>query len=793
MPKKSAPGKARTKRTAAGPAGGPPGNPVEDFIRDLKERRDVEEVVHHETIPSSPSSYGSTAAPLDERLRRALGEVGIKELFDHQARGIDIIRGGSNLVAMTPTASGKSLIYNVPVLESILDDPKSRALYLYPLKGLEQDQLGALTDLTARLGLGSPSAPGRTEGGTRRKRRAFTPGAAEIYDGDTSDYRRKKIRESPPSILLTNPDMLHLALCAYHSKWEEFFRNLKYVVIDEVHTYRGVFGSHVANVLRRLRRIAAYYGSSPQFIACSATIANPGELANMLTGLDFEVVDTSGAPRGRRHFLFINPPSTASPYTVATKVFTSSLRAGFKTIAFTKARKVTELMHRRITESSPDLAGDISSYRAGFLPEERREIEKRLFSGELKGVVSTSALELGVDIGGLDVCVLAGYPGTITSTLQRSGRAGRGGRDSLVVLVGLRDALDQYFMRNPEDFFRRSVEAAVLDKDNTSIVKGHLHCAVTELYLKSSDPVFDVERLRGVLGELEDESKVRHWAKGDIWYPRRGWPHRQVSIREAGEPYRIRDASGRMLGESSSTRALKELHPGAIYLHKGVQWLVTRLDMGRREVTCRAAEDALYYTRANVDEETEIIEVLDRKDFGRFSFTVGRLRVTEQVVGYWKKHLYTDKVLGEYGLELPPSVFTTVGVWTEVDDYILEEIDERRFSIAGGLHALEHAAIAALPLYALCDRMDLGGVSYPRNPELGSAAIFIYDGHEGGVGLARRGFECVEAWLRSTRTLMEECECEVACPSCTQDPQCGNNNEPLDKRAALVILNRWLG
>ncbi|MFQ5465637.1 MAG: DEAD/DEAH box helicase [Thermodesulfobacteriota bacterium] len=776
---------------------------VEEFIRELAGRKDIEEVVHHETVPASPPVYATPEKGLHEKVSGALAALGIERLYSHQALGIDLARQGENVVVMTPTSSGKSLVYNIPVLESIIEDPEARALYIYPLKGLEQDQLGALRELAGKAGIDAPPAPPPPPGQDPPKapraggRRAFSPGVAEIYDGDVSAYRRQKIRERPPSVVLTNPDMLHLALCAFHSRWEVFFRNLRFVVIDEVHTYRGVFGSHVANVLRRLRRIADWYGSDPRFIACSATIANPGDLAESLTGLPFREVTESGAPQGTRHYLFVNPPPTVSPYTLATRVFTSSVRAGFKTIAFTKARKVTELMHRRIRETDPGLASKISSYRAGFLPEERRAIEARLFSGELKGVISTSALELGVDIGGLDVCVLAGYPGTISSTLQRGGRAGRSGRDSLVVLIALKDALDQYFMRNPTDFFRRSVEAAVLDIDNESILGSHLLCAISELALKGSDRFFDAARCGPVLGSLERESLVRHWTKGDVWYPyrRRGWRprHRDVSIRETGEAYQIRERGGALLGGSSSTRVLRELHPGAIYLHRGMQWRVVKLDMARREVLCVPADDALYYTRPISEEDTEIVEALGRQSIKGFSITVGRLRVTERVVGYRKIHLYTDRLLGEYALDLPPSVFTTVGVWTEVDEDAVGLIREKRFSVPGGLHALEHSAIATLPLFALCDRMDLGGVSYPANPELGCPAIFIYDGHEGGVGLTRRGFECVEEWLTATMRIMEECDCEVSCPSCTQDPHCGNNNEPLDKRAALVILKKWLG
>lgn len=766
-------------------------NSVEKLIEEIKKRADLRDVVHHHVDPQVEPRYAEPKEGLAPEMASALESLGIERLYSHQAAGIDLVREGRNVVVMTPTASGKSLIYNVPVLESLLHDPDSRALYLYPLKGLEQDQLKALRELAGLLpierGVEAATTP------TGKPSRAFRPGVAEIYDGDTTGYRRKKIREAPPGIVLTNPDMLHLAINPFADKWEEFLKNLKYVVVDEVHTYRGVFGSHVAHVLRRLRRVAEAAGSSPTFIASSATIANPSGLAEMLTGLPFEAVEGSGAPRGRRNFVFINPPPTVSPYTVATRIFTASVGLDLKTITFTKSRKTTELIYRRVRNSAPEIAGGISSYRAGFLPEERREIEGRLFSGKLKGVISTSALELGVDIGGLDVCVLAGYPGTITQTLQRSGRVGRKNRDSLVVMVALADALDQYFMRNPEDFFRRSVEAAVLDSENRDILKGHLLSAATEARLKSTDRVYDIPRYRNVLDELEREGQIRYWQKGDIWYPRRRYPQRELSIRETGEVFQIiDDSTGEIMGESSSSRVLRELHPGAVYLHKGGQWRSVRLDMGRRTVHCVPAEDAHYHTSAVSSEETEIMETFDTKDFKNFSISLGRLRATEEVVGYRKKDIATGRTLGEYPLHLPASIFETVGVWMEVDPALVDEAKEKGFSAAGGLHALEHAAIAALPLYAMCDRMDLGGVSYVSNPELGGPAIFIYDGHPGGVGLARRGFETVLDWFSSTLALMEECPCDVACPSCTQDPHCGSGNDPLDKRAAMIILKDWL-
>jgi DEAD/DEAH box helicase domain-containing protein len=762
------------------------------FIEELKSRKDLKGgtgFIHHEVIPPVRPDYGTTKKPLSKEVLKALNGLLIKKLYKHQALGIDLVREDRNVVAMTPTASGKSLIYNIPVVEEVLKEPGSHALYLFPLKGLEQDQLKAFAELTQGLAIETPGSP---EPPRTKRRRSTALGPCEIYDGDTTDYRRKRIRETPPPVVLTNPDMLHLAINAYHRKWEGFFEKLKFVVIDEIHTYRGVLGSHVAQVLKRMRRVSKNYGSEPRFIACSATIANPVELASMLTGVEFDLVDVSGAPQGKRNFLFFNPVPDMSPYTIALKLFIASVRAGFKTIAFTKARKITELMHTWVAEGAPDISGSISSYRAGFLPEERREIEGKLFAGELSGVISTSALELGVDIGGLDVCILVGYPGTISSTWQRAGRVGRKGRDSLIIMVAMEDALDQYFMRHPTDFFRRSVEAAVLDNRNETVLKAQLTCAVAELPLRGDESVFDRESIEPVLKTLEEEEKIRYWAKGDMWYPRKGYPHRDVSIREAGATFRIIKEDRTPLGEAASTRVLRELHPGAVYLHRGSNFRVVSLHMGNREVLCRAAQDITYYTHPITDEETEIIETEEMKKVRAFEVSTGKLRITETVLGYRKKEIHTRKDLGEFSLTLPPQVFTTIGIWMKVEEDIINEIGKKGFSVAGGLHALEHSAIATLPLFALCDRMDLGGVSYTFNPELESPAIFIYDGHEGGVGLTQRGFHVIEEWLSATMRLMQECTCEVSCPSCTQDPKCGNNNEPLDKRGALVILKRWL-
>ncbi|HHL39358.1 MAG TPA: DEAD/DEAH box helicase [Deltaproteobacteria bacterium] len=736
------------------------------FVERLRARDDL---AHHEHIAGAEPRLveGAVAPPLKE----ALGALGVRALYAHQARALELLREGRNVVVMTPTASGKSLVYNVTVLEAALADAASRALYIFPLKGLEQDQAETLKALGAGLGMDNAFA---------------------IYDGDTSAYRRRKIRDNPPAVVITNPDMLHLALNPFHWKWAKFLGGLRYVVIDEIHTYRGVFGSHVAHVIRRLRRLAARYGSDPRFIACSATIANPAELARELTGADFELVSHSGAGRGPRDFIFIDPSRTeTSPYTAAAGLFIDAVRSGLRTIAFTRARKITELLHAWVKDRAPDLAPHMASYRSGLLASQRRDVEKRLFSGELTGVISTSALELGVDIGGLDVCILVGYPGTVSSTWQRVGRAGRRGRPSAAVLVALNDALDRYFMRHPAEFFRRGHEAAVIDPLNPSIARAHLLCAAAEEKISDGEEVYGPDRFAPALGELEAMGLVRRSRYGN-WYARERSPQRALSIRGAGEPFRILTVDGTPLGESGGSRVFRELHPGAVYLHGGEQYRVEVLDLDGRRALCRPV-NVDYYTSALTEEQTDILAVRAQKRLRSTEFSLGELRVTETVTGYVKKDLFTGDVIDEYGLDLPSRTFDTEGLWFAVDDDTINGLGMRGLDAAGGLHAVEHAAIATLPLLALCDRMDLGGRSYyPFHPALGGAAVFIYDGFEGGIGLVRRGYALAEEWFEAALSLVEECACELSCPSCTQDPNCGNANDPLDRHAATFILKSLL-
>ncbi|PYQ11640.1 MAG: DEAD/DEAH box helicase, partial [Acidobacteria bacterium] len=664
-----------------------------------------------------------------------------------------------------------------PTFERVVREPGARALYLFPYKALEQDQLKAILAL------------GEDLGGGRRIR-------AEIYDGDTPASRRKAIKADPPDILITNPDMLHLGMLAYHDDWRAFFSHLRLVVLDELHIYRGIFGSHLHHILVRLLRIAEHHGARPRFVASSATIANPRELGHALTGEEFSVVDNNGAPRAAKHIAFLNPSSSA--YTSATKLIARSLNSGYRTIAFTKARKITELIHSWLVQQDPKLKERISSYRAGYLPEERREIERRLVKGEIWGVISTSALELGVDIGGLDVCVLVGYPGSIVSSWQRIGRVGREDRESLTCLVGMPDALDQFFMREPEEFFRRGFERVVFDPANRVIASDHLVCAGAEIPLcrENDEPryapgVFDIVR------ELEQQGGLVRDAEAERWYSFRRNPQRGVSLRGIGNTYTIlsgenRGRSGRVIGTVDSVRAFHECHDGAIYLHLGQQFLVRSMDVESRKIRVEPV-DSDHYTVVKSEKQTEILETFSSRSLGPARVSLGRLKVTEEIVGYEKRRLHGRDRISSHDLELPPIVFETVGLWMELPDDLRGMVLAREGHFMGGIHATEHAAISLFPLLAICDRNDLGGISYPMHPQLGRSAIFLYDGYPGGVGLAAKGYGALEDLLKRTLDLLSGCPCEEGCPSCIQSPKCGNGNQPLDKEAALLILGVLTG
>ena len=769
----------------------------EQFLERIKRHADYSgQIVHVEQIPARPAVYGVLDTPLPPRLAKSLAAQGITSLFRHQAEAIDLARSGYHLIITTPTASGKSLCYNAPVLEALLADPQARALYLFPTKALAQDQRGKLE----ALGL----APDVT---------------VATFDGDTPKDERAWVKRYA-RIVITNPDMLHLGILPYHSSWLSLFRNLRYIIVDEAHIYRGVFGAHVANILRRLRRVAARYEARPQFIACSATIANPGELFTRLTGLEAENVTGDGAPVGKKHFVFWNPPildaktgTRKSSNAEATTLFTSLVQNGVRTIAFTRARKTAELLltyarrNFENTAASGHLSSKITSYRAGYTPAQRRDIEKRLFNGELTGVTATNALELGVDIGGVDACVLTGYPGTVASTWQQAGRAGRRQGDALAILVAADNPLDQFLMRQPDYFFGRSHEHATLDPTNKHILGGHLLCAAYELPLTEPDlALFGDSAVNKEAALVDREERARYVAhrlveggvlayRGDrMIYAGQEYPAGLINIRSASNHQFsiVDDSRGRsILGTVEESRAYETLHPGAIYLHMGEAYVVETLDIGNFRAHVRPAV-ASYYTETRTDSHIAIKETYASKEFGDTVAYFGSVVVTTQVVGFKQKQLFTDEVLNAFDLDLPEQEFETEAVWYPVPLALIAQLEEKGLDLAGGVHALEHTSIGLLPLFALCDRNDIGGVSTAYHSQVGAPAIFVHDAHPGGVGIAETGFRLINEWLTATRTLLDECPCESGCPSCIQSPKCGNNNEPLDKEAAYVILQNVL-
>ncbi|MBC7809181.1 MAG: DEAD/DEAH box helicase, partial [Akkermansiaceae bacterium] len=643
------------------------------FIERIKRHPEYKgQIVHAETLAERGAEYGTLDAPLPKGLTDALSAQGISGLYRHQAEAIDLARSGFHWIITTPTASGKSLCYNAPVLETLTDEPYARALYLFPTKALAQDQRGKIDAL---------KLPGIT---------------AATYDGDTPKEERGWVKRMG-RVVITNPDMLHMGILPYHTGWGTFFRNLRYVVIDEAHIYRGVFGAHVANILRRLRRIAEHYGASPQFFACSATIANPGELFTKLTGLTAEAISGTGAPTGKKQFVFWNPPiidaatgTRRSTNAEATTLFTTLVGDNVRTIAFTRARKTAELLlsySRAALErtTKPETAKRILSYRAGYTPEQRREIERRLFSGELLGVTATNALELGVDIGGVDACVMTGYPGTVASTWQQAGRAGRGKDGSLAVLIAADNPLDQFLMRRPDYFFGKAHEHAALDQTNRHILGGHLLCAAYERPLDDADlALFGGEKARSVANRLcEDEALS---ARGDRFvYAGQVYPASLVNIRSAsGNQYTILDASrgNKVIGSEDEGKVFETLHPGAVYLHMGETFLVEDLDTTNFRAHVRPAS-AGYFTETRSESFTEIRRVVATKEWGETVAYFGEVTVTSQVVGFRQKQLYSDEVLGNFDLDLPEQRFETEAVWYPIPMELVTRLEANGLDLSG--------------------------------------------------------------------------------------------------------------
>ncbi len=734
----------------------------------------ADERLIHETF-YEPHSARLVSVPegLSSDTKQALKRAGIDALYEHQVEALDAASTSATIVT-TGTASGKSLCFQLPTLEALTSDPSARALYLYPTKALAQDQARALS----RFGLAKAIRPA-------------------IYDGDTPRSERAAIRRRA-NVVLTNPDMLHVGILPHHHAWAQVFANLRFVVVDEAHTYRGVFGSHVANVLRRVRRAAAIHGSEPRFLLASATIANPLELAQRLTGVeDFTLVDRDAAPRPGRRVAMWNPPLMdeqlglrSSPLYEAAELLAELVAHDARAICFMKSRKAVELIVRHATARlEPALAARIAPYRAGYTPAQRQEIQRRLTNGELLAVVSTDALELGIDIGELDAAICVTFPGTVASLKQMWGRAGRRGRGLAVYIAG-EDALDQFFCRHPDQFLERAVEAAIIDPESPEIYGWHLLCAAHEAPLSERDAPILGSGWRPYAEQLVQAGHLRERVTGFVPNRSDDYPAARVALRSASaDQFALIDAvSGEVLGTIEATRAYSTVHEGAVYLHLGRSYQVLELDLNSRRVLLDPfAGD--YYTQARRDTATYIERLHERRETLGVTLSFGTVVVEETVLGFQRKRLQDQEMIDFTALSLPTVELQTRALWYELDE-LFEDQTFPRDRLLGALHALEHAQIAVLPLIAMCDRWDIGGLSTNAHPQTGGPTIFIYDGHPGGVGLTKRGFDQFERLSADARALIGECPCRSGCPSCVQSPKCGNLNEPLSKAGALELLRR---
>ncbi|MFZ4518870.1 MAG: DEAD/DEAH box helicase [Microthrixaceae bacterium] len=734
-------------------------------------------LVHVERLAGRDAATARPARPIDPEVA---GRLHHPELWAHQVEALDLVRAGRSVVVATGTASGKSLCYQVPAAEAARRGGTS--LMVFPTKALAQDQLQSLT------GWGVPGL------------------VAATYDGDCTPEERSWVREHA-GVILTNPEMLHQGILPNHRRWAAFLHSLELVVVDELHVLRGVFGTHVGQVLRRLRRLARHYGADPTFVFTSATIGEPARLATELCGLPVEAVTRDAAPAGERVVAMWNPDADddegpdadARRWSVnaeAALVAARLVDAGLRTLVFCRSRRGTELVAQDLRRAvAPELAGGIRAYRAGYLPAERREIEAELFDGRLHAVVATNALELGVDIGGLDAVVMCGYPGTISSFRQQMGRGGRAAGPSLTVLVAGQDQLDQWMMRNPRQLFERPPEPSVVNLDNPHVFVPHLGCASHEMALRHHD----AEWWPGQLDEgvrrlvLDDRAQVR-WrrdGRAAVWTGR-GVPAPTIGLRSASRgELRIRTEDGAVVGTVDEARAREVVHPGAVYLHQGRAWRVLELDEAARVATV-TADPGDTYTQARTETAIALGGRERSRTVGGSGLALGAVEVTTRVTGYQVRHVTTHEVLDRIDLDLPPSHLDTRAVWYSFPDELVARAGVAPHDLPGALHAAEHAAIGILPLFTICDRWDVGGVSTEFLPETGGPTVVIHDAHPGGAGIAELAFDAADRHLAATLEVLTTCRCAEGCPSCVQSPKCGNGNEPLDKAAAAALLRTTL-
>jgi DEAD/DEAH box helicase domain-containing protein len=745
-------------------------------VAGLADRTD--RITHVERIDARPGRSQPWPQWVDPSVVKALAESGIGSAWAHQAEVADLAWSGRSVVVSTGTASGKSLGYLLPALTAALQGAGT-SLYVAPTKALAGDQLRAI----CALGL--------------EEVRAAT------CDGDTAIEERDWARRHA-DIVLTNPDMLHHSVLPGHHRWVTMFKRLRFVVLDECHSYRGVFGSHVAQVIRRLRRVAAHYGSDPVFILASATVSEPAVSAARLIGSEVTAVTADGSPRGRIDLALWEPPLTGlagengapvrrTATAESADLLADLVVAGVRTVAFVRSRRAAESVslgaRRVLAESVPDLECRVAAYRAGYLAEDRRSIERALHDGSLLGLASTNALELGVDVSGLDAVIIAGWPGTRASLWQQAGRAGRDGGDALAVFVARDDPLDTYLVHHPEAVFGRPVEAAVLDPDNPYVLAPHLAAAAAELPITEADlPLFG-PAAPDALESLVSQGLLRRRPAGWFWTARERATDLADLRGTGGAPIRICEApTGRLLGTVDPASSHVTVHRGAVYVHQGETYVVRELDLDAG-VALVEADNPDYTTHARDVTDIRIVETARTEPHGEVSLHLGVVDVTQQVVSFLRRRYGSGEVLGEEPLDLPARQLRTVSAWWTVTGALLARAGIDEGDLPGAAHAAEHASIGLLPLVATCDRWDIGGVSTAYHPDTGLPTVFVYDGHAGGAGFAERAFSDAKRWLSATRDAIACCECESGCPSCVQSPKCGNGNEPLDKAAAHRLLS----
>ncbi|MFE2910476.1 DEAD/DEAH box helicase [Kitasatospora indigofera] len=743
----------------------------------------ADRLTHTEHLPAREARHAPWPDTVRPEIVAAALALGVEQPWAHQAEAMKLAKSGQTVVLATGTASGKSLGYLAPVLSDLLDGTEARngrgatALYLAPTKALAADQRRRAAEL----------APARVR--------------AALYDGDTPPEEREWVRQYA-SYVLTNPDMLHRGILPAHPRWASFLKTLRYVVVDECHTYRGVFGSHVAQVLRRLRRLCARYGSSPTFLLASATTADPAATAHRLTGLPAVAVTEDCSPRGPLVFGLWEPPLTENvgehgapvrrtATAEASYLLTDLVESETRTVVFVRSRRAAELVALQAQDQlGRPLADRVAAYRGGYLAEERRALERDLHSGRLLGLASTSALELGVDVSGLDAVLMAGYPGTRASLWQQAGRAGREAQGALAVLIARDDPLDTYLVHHPEALFDTPVEATVLDPDNPHVLAPHLCAAAAELPLTGSDLELFGPSTEALLPILEKRGLLRRRGDGTWYWTRRERAADAVDLRgSGGSPVQIVEAeTGRLLGTVDASAAHTSVHTGAVHLHQGRTYLVKDFDLDSSVALVERA-DPPYTTAARDVTSISVLSTDTTVDWGEARLSFGSVEVVNQVVGYLRKRISTGEILGESKLDLPPRTLRTRAVWWSVTEDQLLDATIPFDQLPGAAHAAEHASIGLLPLFATCDRWDIGGVSVPLHPDTGLPTVFVYDGHSGGAGFAERGFRRAVQWLTATRDAIAACECERGCPSCVQSPKCGNGNDPLDKAAAVRLLD----